>query len=80
MQIFMVDSSDDLSYQAVAKYVAPCSCSCSVFPCPGSFLHSILVSERVARRRVPVLIACNKSDLDSARSANYVRAQLEQHL
>lgn len=61
--IFMVDSSDDMSYQSVASY-----------------LYSVLASARVTRNRIPVLVACNKADVDTAKSVNYIRGHLETQL
>jgi len=46
----------------------------------ANFLFSLLVADGIARRRVPVLIACNKTDSSMAKSLTHIRTQLENHL
>ena len=44
------------------------------------FLHSILTTPSVLRDRVPVFIACNKSDRMNALSPEFIRKRLEKEM
>lgn len=44
------------------------------------YLYDILTNKEVVRRKIPLLLTCNKMDKVTAHSSNFIRGQLEKEL
>lgn len=62
--VFLVDASDFLAKYSLAS----------------EYLYDILTGANVIKKKIPVLICCNKSDQMSAYTEDYIRKQLEKEI
>eukprot|EP00270_Netrium_digitus_P002861 TRINITY_DN13227_c0_g1_i8.p1 TRINITY_DN13227_c0_g1~~TRINITY_DN13227_c0_g1_i8.p1 ORF type:complete len:134 (+),score=18.56 TRINITY_DN13227_c0_g1_i8:54-455(+) len=46
----------------------------------GRFIYDVLRKRTVAQRRIPILVACNKTDKVTAHSVDFIRKQLEKEM
>jgi signal recognition particle receptor subunit beta len=44
------------------------------------YLYDILTNKEVVRRKIPLLLTCNKMDKVTAHSSNFIKGQLEKEL
>jgi signal recognition particle receptor subunit beta len=62
--VFLVDALDFMPHKEAA----------------AEYLYDILTNKEVVRRKIPLLLTCNKMDKVTAHSSNFIRGQLEKEL
>jgi len=62
--VFLIDALDFMPHKEAA----------------AEYLYDILTNKEVVRRKVPLLLTCNKMDKVTAHSSNFIRGQLEKEL
>ena len=73
--VYVVDAVDfDNEVRTVAEYTF------QLFISPARYLFDIITNKVFNKKRIPLQIACNKSDMLTARTKEFIKKELEKEM